>query len=79
MPVLLLSGANDPVGNNGKGVETVYRQWTKLKMTDVTMKLFTNARHDLFHEKVSGTADEAEGFLLDWMKLERQKDWTEAI
>ena len=68
MPVLLLSGANDPVGNNGKGVETVYRQWTKLKMTDVTMKLFANARHDLFHEKVSGTADEAEGFLLDWMK-----------
>ena len=69
MPVLLLSGENDPVGNNGKGVEAVYRQLKKLGMTDVNMQLFPNARHDLLHEKKSGNADNAQEALLQWMKL----------
>ncbi len=68
MPILLLSGENDSVGSNGKGVQTVYRQWKTLGLSDVTMKLFSGARHDLFHERVSGTADEAETFLLRWME-----------
>ena len=68
MPVLLLSGENDPVGSNGKGIKTVYRQWKALKMTDVTMKLFPDARHDLFHEKANGSAEEAIKTLLHWMK-----------
>lgn len=68
MPVLLLSGESDPVGNNGKGVSTLYRQWKAMKMNDVTLKLFSEARHDLLHEKHSGKADEAINFLLLWMK-----------
>ena len=68
MPVLLLSGENDPVGSGGKGVEAVYRQYKALKMTDVTVKQFSHARHDLFHERANGKADEAERFLLSWME-----------
>ena len=49
MPILLLSGENDPVGNNGKGVKTIYQQLQKLEMTDLTQHLFPNARHDLLH------------------------------
>ena len=67
MPVLLLSGENDPVGNNGKGVRLICQQLKKLGMTDVTMQLFPNARHDLLHEKKSGNADEAIKSLLRWM------------
>ena len=68
MPVLLLSGKDDPVGNGGRGVETVCRQLNKLGMKDVVIKLFPGARHDILHEKKSGTAKEAIGFLLNWME-----------
>ena len=68
MPVLLLSGANDPVGDNGKGVGAIYLQLKKLGLTDVTLKLFQNARHDLFHEKRSGNADKATQFMIAWIE-----------
>lgn len=67
MPVLLLSGENDPVGNNGKGVKAICQQLRKIGMTDVIAQLFPNARHDLLHEKKSGNADEAMKSLLGWM------------
>lgn len=67
MPVLLLSGANDPVGNDGKGVKAVYRQLQKSGMTDVTMQLFPDARHDLLHEKASGNAAKAIETIVGWM------------
>ena len=68
MPVLLLSGANDPVGNDGKGVKAVYRQLEKSGMTDVTMKLFPTARHDLLHEKSSNAAENAMQTILCWIE-----------
>ena len=68
LPILLLSGECDPVGSNGKGVQAVYRQWTKLGMTDVTMQLFPGARHDLLHEKASGAAENAIQTILCWIE-----------
>ena len=68
MPVLLLSGEKDPVGNDGKGVGVIYRQLKKLGMKDVTLQLFSNARHDLLHEVKSGTSEEATAFLMHWME-----------
>ena len=68
MPVLLLSGASDPVGSEGKGVEAVSRQLKKLGMTNVTVQLFPNARHDIFHEKKSGNAESAITAVLNFMK-----------
>jgi alpha-beta hydrolase superfamily lysophospholipase len=68
MPVLLLSGEDDPVGNGGKGVGTVSKRLKKCGMTDVTVRLFANARHDLLHEKQSGNADEAVKTLLCWLE-----------
>lgn len=73
MPVLLLSGENDPVGNGGKGVEAVRRQLEALGMADVTVQLFPEARHDLFHEKKSGNANEATQALLRWMKAANRR------
>ena len=67
MPVLLISGEDDSVGNGGKGVRKIGEQLEKLGMTDVAVRLFPNARHDLLHEKASGNADEAVSALLTWM------------
>ena len=68
MPVLLLSGENDPVGNDGKGVKAVYQQLKKQGLTNVTLKLFPSARHDLLHEKKSGSAEDAIKTLIRWME-----------
>lgn len=68
MPVLFLSGEDDPVGNGGKGVFAVSDRLKKCGMTDVTVCLFPNARHDLLHEKQSANADKAAETLLGWLE-----------
>ncbi len=52
MPVLLVSGENDPVGNMGKGVEKLRRFYTeKAGMKNVEMVLFEHSRHEFLNEK----------------------------
>ena len=49
MPILLVSGEDDPVGNYGKGVLEVE---SKLKKhgKDVTCKLYSGARHEILND-----------------------------
>ena len=72
LPILLLSGQDDPVGDKGKGVEKVYASMKKSGLKQVSMHLFEGARHDLLHEENSGNAEEVRKILLDWIvKLEK--------
>lgn len=48
-PILLVSGALDPVGNNGKGVKAVYNK-LMLNGADVTIKLYENCRHEILND-----------------------------
>lgn len=50
LPILLLSGADDPVGNYGKSVETVYHSYLEHGMQNVQMKLYEKDRHELLNE-----------------------------
>ncbi len=50
LPILLISGGDDPVGGFGKGVEAVSRQLKKHRFADVEKKIFAGMRHDVFHE-----------------------------
>ncbi len=50
LPVYLMSGACDPVGQMGKGVETVAAQYRAAGVRSVTVKLYEGARHELFNE-----------------------------
>ena len=56
MPVLLLSGSDDPVGNQGKGVTVVEKSMRKGGLTNVTCKIYSGARHDILHEESLGIA-----------------------
>ncbi|MBR5922967.1 MAG: lysophospholipase [Clostridia bacterium] len=49
LPILLISGAEDPVGDYGKGVRTVYE---KLKSAgcSVKIKLYENCRHEIHND-----------------------------
>lgn len=49
LPILLVSGNQDPVGQNGKGVNKVFKAFKKAKIKNVSMKLYPG-RHDLLHE-----------------------------
>ena len=66
-PVLLLSGAADPVGSFGEGVKTVAKIMKKAGMNNVQLKLIAYARHDVFHELQSGAADEMTELLLSFL------------
>lgn len=50
LPVLFMSGAEDPVGDFGKGVEQVRRQFEAAGLTDVTWILYENDRHEILNE-----------------------------
>ena len=49
-PVLLISGAMDPVGNCGKGVRQVYRAFQRAGVRDVTLRLCDGARHEILND-----------------------------
>ena len=49
MPVLLVAGENDPVGNYGKGVLEVERRLKKLG-ADVRCILYSGARHEILND-----------------------------
>ena len=49
-PILLLSGANDPVGGNGAGVKQVYHALTASGHKDVCLKLYEGGRHEMLNE-----------------------------
>lgn len=68
LPILLISGQDDPVGDGGKGVRTIYQRMKKNGMKNVTLKLFPGARHDLLHEEKNG-ADAARKYIVEWIKL----------
>lgn len=66
LPVLLISGQDDPVGDGGKGVRALCQRMKKAGTENVTMKLFPGARHDLLHEERNG-ADDARKLIADWI------------
>jgi alpha-beta hydrolase superfamily lysophospholipase len=64
-PVLFVSGAMDPVGDCGKGVQRAYRSFQKAGVRDVSLRLYPELRHELLCEASRETvyAD-----LLRWME-----------
>ena len=50
LPILLLSGAEDPVGNYGKGVRRVYQLLLRAGCSDVELRLYPGGRHEMLNE-----------------------------
>ncbi|NLL78240.1 MAG: alpha/beta hydrolase [Clostridiales bacterium] len=51
LPVLFLSGKEDPVGGCGKEVERAYGSFCDREMTEVSCKLYEGGRHEILREK----------------------------
>ena len=50
LPVLFISGEEDPVGDYGKSVLRVYQSFREAGMESVQMKLYPEDRHELLNE-----------------------------
>lgn len=64
-PVYLFSGDRDPVGQNGKGVQKVAEFFRTAGCTDVTVKLYPGARHEMLNER---NRQEVYQDVLSWME-----------
>lgn len=50
LPLFIVSGAKDPVGDMGKGVKKAYKQYEDAGLSDITWKLYENDRHEILNE-----------------------------
>lgn len=50
LPLFLVSGEDDPVGNFGKSVQKVYRSYRACHIKDVRIKLYADDRHEILNE-----------------------------
>ncbi|WP_040289144.1 alpha/beta hydrolase [Alicyclobacillus hesperidum] len=50
LPVLLISGTRDPVGNFGRGVQRLQLALEQAGVVDIECKLYPDARHELLNE-----------------------------
>jgi alpha-beta hydrolase superfamily lysophospholipase len=50
LPILFLSGEDDPVGNMTKGVIEVYDLFKKAGIKDVSYKFYTGVRHEILND-----------------------------
>lgn len=63
--ILLTSGEMDPVGEYGKGINTIYKQLLATGHTQVTLKLYPDCRHEILNEL---NKDEVMADILGWIK-----------
>jgi alpha-beta hydrolase superfamily lysophospholipase len=50
LPVCLISGDQDPVGLYGKGTRRLYELYRKMGISDLQLKLYPGARHEILNE-----------------------------
>lgn len=67
LPVLFFSGACDPVGGMGRGVERTARAFREAGMRKVSVRLYPGGRHEMLSEK---NRDEVFADVLAWIKAQ---------
>ena len=50
IPILIISGEDDPVGGYGKGIRKIHKLYKNAGIKDVRLKLFPGDRHELLNE-----------------------------
>lgn len=69
-PVLIISGANDPVGNFGKGVRKVSRLYEDVGLSDISLQLIKGARHELLNET---NREEIQRLMGTWLETHKRR------
>lgn len=64
LPVLIIAGADDPVTGGHRGPRALERKYLQVGLRDVSVKIYPQARHELFNERCR---DEVTADLLAWL------------
>lgn len=64
LPVLFISGGQDPVGEFGKSVARIYKKYKENGMQDVDLKIYPEDRHEVLNERNRAEVYE---FLYEWL------------
>ncbi len=70
LPILIFSGDKDPVGEMGKGVTKVARNYKKYGNEDLTFNLYEGGRHEMLNETNS---KEVEEDIVTWLNTQIPK------
>ncbi len=65
LPVFIVSGDKDPVGNMGKDIIKLRHSYVKLGINDLQLKLYENDRHEILNEL---DRDQVYQDILEWME-----------
>ena len=65
LPVFLISGEDDPVGDYGKGVRKVEAILRKAGIRDLSCRLYPGGRHEILNET---NRREVYGDVWDWLR-----------
>lgn len=69
LPILILAGSEDAVGDYGKGTKSVYEKYKKSGHAKTELKIYDGARHNLLHET---NFIQVQKFLADWLDRQRK-------
>ncbi len=73
LPIMLISGVQDPVGDFGKGVTKVHRRLQDVGVHDLELYLLENCRHEPFNE-LPDVRDRAYGIVVKWINARLTHD-----
>ncbi|MHA1820160.1 MAG: serine aminopeptidase domain-containing protein, partial [Promethearchaeota archaeon] len=65
LPILIISGTDDPTNNFSKGSKALAKRYRKYGIKDLTEKYYEGARHELFNET---NRDEVINDVIKWIK-----------
>jgi len=65
LPIFIFSGSMDPVGKNGKTVQTTYKNYVTAGLKNIKLKIFEGYRHELHKEPVK---EQLFNEILEWIK-----------
>lgn len=65
LPIYIMSGDNDPVGNFGKGTTLLFNKLKKVGINDLTLKLYKDGRHEMINEI---NKEEVYNNILEWIE-----------
>lgn len=65
LPIFMVSGKEDPVGNYGKSVQKIYTHYKNIGIQDISLKLYENDRHEILNEL---DRKQVYSDLYDWLK-----------
>jgi len=64
LPILIASGVEDPVGNYGKDVQSLYEELKKTEINNIQLKLYKGCRHEILNEVTRQTVYQD---ILEWI------------